>query len=226
MKKYVFIITVISIIFTGCKKNELKLPTLVNFRMDINRNPDSQNRLIFNEGFIIIEDFSVEGERKEGESISFSKSFPNGLKIIFSPVTDIPELEFDIPQGDYYELVISFSTKYNNGNSNILVKGTYTNYSGDVIPLIFEFRDDDDFSIVGEDDDGNASIILDKNIPVNTLIKFDPTYWFAIVSDNLLNNAQLINIDGQETILVNSDTNEDIYDLVVDRMEETALALW
>ena len=226
MKKQLFNILIIFILLLlpiSCKKNELKKPTDVTFKMDINRNVSQQGHLVFN---VLIQDFTIEGERKEGESVSFSKSFPQGLNINFSPTNSISELVFDIPQGDYYSLVIDFSTKYNNGNSNLTVKGTYTNTSGVSTPLIYEFRDDDNISIVGEDDEGDATIVLSKDTPVNTLIKFDPIYWFAPVSNNLLDNATLENINGVQTILVNSSTNEDIYDLVVDRMEETALALW
>ena len=148
------------------------------------------------------------------------------MSIDFSPTNNISELVFDIPQGDYTELVITFSTKYNNGNSNISVKGTYTDTSGVSIPLLYEFKDDDSISIIGEDDDGDATIVLDKKVSVNTLVKFDPVYWFATVSNNLFDNATLVDVNGTQTILVNSSTNGDIYDLVVDRMEETALALW
>jgi hypothetical protein len=226
MKISILYISLIFFFTIGCKKNELKKPTDVTFKMDINRNVSQQGNLVFTEGNILIQDFSIEGERKEGESVSFSKSFPQGLSINFSPTTNISELVFDIPQGDYYSLVIAFSTKYNNGNSSISVKGAYTNTSGVIFPLLYEFKDDDVISIVGEDDEGDATIILDKDVPVNTLVQFDPVYWFATVSNSLFDSATLVDVNGTQTILVNSSTNEDIYDLVVDRMEETALALW
>ncbi len=226
MKTITFYIIILSFLFVQCKKNELKKPTDVSFKMDINRNVSQQGHLVFTEGNIFIQDFSIEGDRKEGESISFSKSFPEGLNINFSPMNSISELAFDIPQGDYNELVVAFSIKYYNGNSNIMVKGAYTNASGDSTPLLYEFKDDDLISIVGEDDEGEASIVLDKDISVNALVQFDPVYWFATVSNSLLDNATLVNLNGTQTILVNSSTNEGIYDLVVDRMEESALTLW
>lgn len=221
-----FYIIILSVLFAGCKKNELKIPTDVTFKIDINRNISQEGHLVFTEGKMTIQDFSVEGDRKEGESISFSKSFPQGLNINFSPTINISELDFDIPQGDYSELVISFSTKYNSDNSNLSVRGRYTNASGVQTPLLYEFNDDDNISIEGEDKEDESTIVLDKDTPVSALVKFDPIYWFATVSNNLLDNAELVDVDGVQTILVNSSTNEDIYDKVVDRMEETALVLW
>jgi hypothetical protein len=226
MNKYIFVALVFQLTLFSCKKNELKKPTDVSFKMDINRNTSNQGHLTFSEGTLIIQNFSVKGDRKEGESISFSRSFPQGLIINFNPNHVISELDFDIPQGDYTELEVEFSTKYNNGNSNLTVKGSYTNTSGVIIPLVYEFNDDDNITIVGEDDEGGSTIILNKKVSVVTLIKFDPIYWFSTVSINLFENANLVNVNGTQTLLINSNTNEDIYDIVVDRMEETALALW
>ncbi len=226
MKKYLFIFFLFSFLMFSCNKDELKKPTKVTFKMDINRNPSTQGHLIFTDGNILIEDFSINGERKEGEPISFKRTFPQGLNINFDQNNNINDLIFDIPQGDYYSLIVTFSTKYNNGNSNITVKGTYTNSSGITIPLLYEFKDEDNISIIGEDDEGNATIVINKDVPVNTFIQFDPVYWFATISNNLFDNAVLTDLNGTQTIVVNSTTNEQIYDIVVNRMEETTLALW
>lgn len=227
MKKIIYLILLlISFSLIGCKKNKLKKPTDVTFMIDINRNISQQGHLIFNEGNITIYDFIIEGTRKEGEPVSFTKTFSQGLDITFDPKAPITELVYDIPQGDYTELVVTFSTRYSSSGKSIIVKGTYTNTSGTDFPVIYEFNDDDEISIISEDDEGEATIVLDKDISESSLIRFDPVYWFATVSNNLFDNADLVNVSGVPTILVNSNTNEDIYDLVVDRMEETAVALW
>lgn len=131
---------------------------------------------------------------------------------------------FDIPQGDYSELVIVFSTKHD--NNNIFVKGSYTNISGASIQLLFEFKDYDYFSVDGENDEDEATIVLDKNISASPLVLFDPVYLFFTVSNNMFENATLVDINGTQTILVNPSTNEDIFDQVVDRMEESTIVLW
>jgi len=226
MKSNLICIGFAILLLTGCKKNELKKPTDVSIKMDINRNVSPLGHLIFTSGSIFLGSFSIDGERQEGAPVAFSKSFPQGLNVNFSSTNNISELVFDIPQGNYYELIVSFATLYNNGNNTVLVNGTYTDLSSTTYPLVFEFKAADVFTLVGEDDEGDATIILDKNISASALIKFDPVYWFGTVSNNLFDNADLITIGGQETILVNSSTNEDIYDVVVDRMEESTIALW
>jgi hypothetical protein len=223
---FILISSVLIIAMSGCKKNELKKPTDVSFMMDINRSQSQQGHLTFTEGNLIVYNFTVEGKRKEGEDVSFSKNFAGGLNISFSPTDLITDLVFDIPQGNYTELDVIFSTQYSSSSKSLTVNGTYTNSFGTNFPLIYEFNGDDEISITSEDDDGEATIVLDKDISQNSVIQFDPVYWFGTVSNNLFDNASLVNISGQPTILVNSETNEDIYDLVVDRMEETTIAIW
>jgi len=226
MKTIIFYSFIIFMFLSGCKKNELKKPTDVTFRMDINRNVSQQGHLVFTDGYVVIQNFEIDGDRKEGEDILFEKNFPQGLKVNFSPTNNISELVFDIPQGDYTDLVITFSTEYDNNNNILSVNGTYTNTSGISFPIVYEYKDDDEITVNGVDADGDATIILDKNTPQNTLVKLDPIYWFAPVSNNLFDNASFVDINGTQTILINSSTNEDIYDIVVDRMEDNAIALW
>ena len=156
--------------FTGCnkKKKELKIPTDVAMKMDINRSQSPSNGVRFTSGKIFLSDFSVEGEREEGEDIAFTKTFSGGLWINFDRNKIISSLDFDIPQGNYYRLEIDFSTKYNNGNNTIELNGTYTDSTGVSIPLIFEYNSEENFEIEGESDDGSATIILDKNNPETT----------------------------------------------------------
>jgi len=219
------LIFVIAISFVSCKRNQLKKPTTVSIKMNINRNASNDGRLQFNEGFIIIEEFVVEGTRREGDPISFEKSFPNGLEINFLD-QDVSELDYELPQGAYTELVFTFATKYVGGNSNIEVQGVYTNDQNQDIPIVFSFTDEDEIRIIGDDSRGGSNIILDKSKHSSAEIQFDPIYWFELVSNNMLDNATLYNQNGVQTIIVSSSKNEDIYDLVVDRMEETAMALW
>jgi len=225
MKKYSYLILIFSIIITGCKKKQLKTPTDVSFQMDINRSPSNSGHLVFNSGSILLANFNVEGERQEGGPISFNKSFSQGLSINLNS-TSIPDLVFDIPQGNYYSLSVSFLTFDDNGDITIQVDGTYTNQLGSSFPLRLEFLSGEYFSVVGEDESGEATIVLKKDVSATSLIKFDPIYWFGLISYGMFDNATLVNIGGQQTILINESVNSNIYDLVVDRIDHTTESLW
>ena len=169
--------------FSSCdKRKKWKLPTDVGFKMDINRSTGSNGKLVFTSGPIILAEFDFEGEREQGDDVYFTKSFPGGLSIPFDPNGTIAELDFDIPQGTYNRIEISFETFDDLGDDNIVVNGTYTNTSGTDYPIRFEFKSAEYFSIVAEDYSGSSQIILDKDIAVSTKIQLDPIHWFQVVS--------------------------------------------
>lgn len=224
MQRIIVFSLLIFLTLQGCKKNQLKIPTDVSFKMDINRNPSNTGHLVFNNGSILLAAFDIEGTRQEGDPIAFSKSFPQGLSVNFSPTNTISDLFFNIPQGVYTDLDVSFETFDDNGDITILVEGQYTNQSSVTFPLRFEFLSSEYFSINGESGSGSGTIVLNKDTPVSTLVKFDPIYWFGTISNNMFNNADLVNIGGQMTILINESNNSDIYDIVADRIDETTSA--
>lgn len=67
---------------------------------------------------------------------------------------------------------------------------------------------------------------MDADTPATALIELDPIYWFDIVPTNMLENADLINVGGVMTLLVNEDENEAIYDLIADRIDESTEAIF
>lgn len=204
----------------SCKKNMLKKPTDVSVKMDINRSTSSNGRYSFSSGTINLASFSVDGERVEGDNIYFENEFPNGLLINFSS-NKIAELNYDIPQGSYERLEIAFETFDDISDITIVINGIYKNNSNVSIPIKFEFMSSEYFSIVSEDYSGSTNIILDKDTPANALIQFNPLYWFDIVPLNLMENADLVNVSGTQTILINDSENDNIYSLIVNRIEQS-----
>ncbi len=220
-KKYLTFL-IILFVFTACnKKNIWKEPTDVGFKINIKKTDIIDKRFNFTDGTIIIAEFEFEGEREQADDVYFSKSFPGGLNIDFDPDTPIPELDFDIPQGTYTGISVAFDTFDDLGYNNIVVNGTYTNPEGEKLPLRFEFRSGEYFVITAEDYSGNSQIILDADIPASATIVLNPVYWFQKISSSLMNDAVLTEINGKETILINDTVNENIFDIVADRLDES-----
>jgi hypothetical protein len=226
MSKILVISVILALSFgqQSCKKSELKKPADVSVKMDINRQASTGGELVFTAGYIRLANFSVEGTRQEGAAVEMSKEFSSGELITFSPDDFISALYLDIPQGNYTDLDISFNTFDDNDQPTIQVEGTYTNQSSQSFPLIFEFESSESFSINGESETNDPIIVLDKNIPATSFIKFDPLYWFDIVTTNMWDNADLVEVEGTMTILINDSENENIYDVVADRVDEATEA--
>lgn len=216
-----FILIILILAFSwGCGKKELNEPTDVDITIDINRSPSSEGHLQFHDGYIRLASFSVEGVRQEGAEVELSKEFESGNLHYFSPSNPVSNLNIEIPQGNYTDLNIAFNTFDDTDDPTILVEGTYTNESNQNFPIIFEFLSSEYFSINSESDDSNSVIELDKDIYSSAFITLDPIYWFDLISTNAWDNADLVEINGDMTILINESNNSAIYDNVADRIDE------
>jgi len=205
----------------SCQGDEVfKQPTQVGFAMDINREAGMGDRLQFDQGSIILASFDFEGQRVQGDDVFFSREYEQGLLIPFDPNNVIAELDFQIPQGSYTRISVSFSTFDDFGDNSILVEGSYRNSNDTTYPVRFEFISSEFFEAVAEDDSGNNEIILKKETPVNAEIKLDPISWFQAVPQVLMDDADLIEINGSPTILVNEDENTNIFEIIVARLDE------
>lgn len=210
-----------SLLISACQKDKWKQPTQVSFKMDVNSEPGMNGQLTFTGGKIVLREFSFEGERVQGDDVYFEKSFPGGLIITFNPNSGIPELSFDIPQGNYTKIRVEFEAEGNTDNS-IFVEGSYTTTGGTTYPLRLETEAVELYSIIAKHSSGSNEIVLVKDTPANALIKLDPVHWFGTVSTTLLDNADLINVNGIMTILINDANNGNILDIVLDRVDEAS----
>lgn len=222
LKQALIAITIFGCFF-ACKK--WKEPTDVDFFVDIEKSAALGGQLTFTGGKINIESFDFDGDREKGDDVLFTKDFNNGLLIPFNESQSVAELEFMIPQGEYKRIDIGFRTFDDNGDVCILVEGTYTYSGGGSIPFRFEFTDSEQFKIRAENKNG-GNILLDKDISSSAKIVLDPNYWFQPVPTSYFENADVSNISGTNTILINKDNNDLIYDIVLNRLEESALIVF
>jgi len=205
--------------------NKWKEPTEVDFYVDIDKTPTVNNQLAFTGGEIIVEYFDFDADRDKGEDVIFSKEFSTGLIIPFNINQPVAELDFVIPQGIYKRIDISFKTFDDNSDNCILILGDYTYLDGSIIPFRFEFTDSEEFSIRAENDDG-GEIVLDKDRLSPAKILLNPSHWFQVLSVNDFQNATLTTVDGVSTIVINKNENDNIYDLVINRLDESALIIF
>jgi hypothetical protein len=212
----------ISLILVIASCNKWKEPTDVDFYVDINTANSVNNQLSFTNGEIILEYFDFDASRDKGDDVIFDQDYPSGLIIPFNPNQVVSELEFMIPQGEYKRVDIGFRTFDDNGDNCILIEGIYSYSGGGTIPMRFEFTDSEVFKVRAENANG-GDIILDKDILSPAKIELDPAHWFQPVPISFFESADITDIDGTNTILINKNTNDAIYDIVLDRLDESVL---
>lgn len=216
--KIIFIIVLLFVLLPSCEKKKWKEPTDVAFIVDINRSSGQNGKLVFTKGSINLANFSFDGKREQGDDVYFSNAFSSGLNIVFDQSQPVGALNFDIPQGTFTKIEISFETYGINNDNHIYLEGIYEKSMNNSYPVRFEFKAKIVQTIIAKNSSGSAEIILNKDVPSYPKITFDPIFWFSPVSPNLINNAETIDIGGTPTILINDTCNENIYTIIVDRI--------
>lgn len=207
---------------TSCGK--WKKTTTAEFRLEINKSSTLQY-LSFSSGHFLLNELRIEGERKQGKSIGFMHS-ANGAKADFSTGAFNPSIMVDMPQGTYSSIELEIENKEGVGEPSILLIGTYINSMNNPVPVRFEFNSVETFEAVAEADDGGKEIVLIEGIPANAKIQFDLNYWFGTVTQNMLENAAHTNVMGVPAIVISTTSNEDIYDIVSERIDNATEAVF
>lgn len=216
------------LLFSCEKEEEFKIPVEVGFFVDMHRTMDPGSRLQLTEGYIVLSSFGFEGDREQAEKVRFEKEYSKGLFVPFSPDRPIKELLFQIPQGVYNQISISFEVFDEDDSdedaekSSLVVKGTYRTPSGNIYPLLVELWSSEEFRVKAKSEPDGNQIILKREAPASAHINLNPAYWFQAVPLALLDQAELVELNGVPTILINEDVNEEVYDILESRLGKAA----
>lgn len=216
------LIVIFSASLVSCGK--WKKTTTVEFQFEINKS-STISYLNFTGGHILLKEISFSGQRKQGKDVVFHHPV-DYTKINFASGAANPSIIVDIPQGTYTSAELEIENREGVSEPSILILGAFTNSMGSNIPLRFEFNSSESFEVEAEAEDGGKEIVLIEDISAKSKIIFDPNYWFGTVTQNMLDNATLSNVSGIQTIVISSSSNEDVYDIIVDRIDDASEAIF
>ncbi len=220
MKRYLALVVLISLqACSSADESDLKEPTTLEFRMDLVREATKGGALSFNGGFLILSRFTFDGDRVQGGDSYFDREYEDGLYVPFEAGTPIGDLNFMVPQGTYTEIEVEFEIE-SDDDLSLQAEGIYTNSDGATYPVVLQLEKLEIFGVNARNDAGNSEVILTANRMNLGNITLNPVHWFSSVSIEELDEAETVDFEGVETILINEEVNEDIYDEVEDRVDE------
>lgn len=204
----------------GCGK-KWKQPVAVNLRFEVKPaetgTPGTAGTLSIKSGSILTTSLDFSGKRKKGGDVSFQHTCNASVDI----ATGIPSpsVSFDIPQGTYTAMDCKLLISSNpSGSNTIVLTGTYTQMSQQVVPVIIEINASYPFSIHVKENSGGDEIVLVKDDPRQLCIKVDIREWLATVTSAMLESATQVNIGGENSIYINSVTNSSLYNDISTRI--------
>lgn len=171
----------------------------------------SGGNFVFNEGFITLTAMEYEAE---SESDLKSVEFELEQVVVIDFATGIPTPDIRaiaIPAGTYQEVSIEVELFDETDEPSVVLNGTYTSPDGTAHPVRFEFNSGETFEVERE-----GTIVFSENQSAIAEITFDPSLWFAGVSDEDMESANK-NMGG--IIVISEDHNTDIFDIVADGLD-------
>lgn len=223
MKRLLLFFLPFIVVACSADNEALKQPTNISFKMDINRSPTKGGSLVFDDGYLILSRFTFDGERIQGGDNYFDRRFESGLVVPFDAELGIYDLDFDVPQGNYSRIEVEFEIEYKSEDEDEIsleVRGNYTNSDGLSYPIVLQLEELKIFGVNARNGEGGTEVILVSDRQSIGTIELNPVHWFAGVSIEDLDEAELVNYQGVQTILINEDENSDILDEVEDKVDE------
>lgn len=168
----------------------------------------SSGTFVFNDGFIILSEMEFEAE---SENVSVEFEIEQFIVIDFATGIPTPDIRaITIPAGTYQEVEIEVDLFDDTNEPSIVINGTYTAPDGTTHAVRFEFNSGESFEIERE-----GTIVFTENQSAIAEITFDPSAWFAGVTDELM--ADVTQSNG--VIVISETQNSEIFDIVADGLD-------
>ena len=219
---------ILFIAVAGCReKDDLTLPVRVELEIGVSLH-SLPGYYTFQEGHIGIQSIQFEGKREIGEDI-FVETDPE----INFPVKEfkLPKLIsfFDIPQGIYDYMNWNVNLKrvviddYTDSQSKgLILSGWYVRNEWDWTRIIIAVDDTEKLSIRACDPYDNFSIVLTADKEYKAVLYLYLDCVFSSISQQSLEEADISNVNGESTILISSETNENLYENILYRLTQSA----
>jgi hypothetical protein len=227
-----FLFVAFIILFASCG-TKWKETTNVGVRFSMLQN--SNKFFSTTSATMVVGEIDFSGIRKEGGNVSFSRVETTPLSLTLNNWTTASYSDsYDIPQGVYTSINLVVKAVSQNAVPSISVSGTFTKMPDTMdlddkpqtTPVLFELNSGENFTMNAAATNGSNQIVLIAGTPATCQITFDAGYWFATVTENQFKNATKYKVNGVNTIVINETQNEDIYSLVVARINQTPTAVF
>jgi hypothetical protein len=102
----------------------------------------------------------------------------------------------------------------------IIIKGKYS-HNQLVRNLVIVVNDPLNFQVISKNKNEEQTVALDKGIVNRATFYLDPSYWFSVVTPEMLNGTFHGSLDDEPYIFLNKYVNSQLYTAIFNRIEES-----
>lgn len=222
----------------SCTKDELTQPVSAELLLELVPAEDqgfTPAPLEVTGGRFIISALGFDGYRENGENYFFTRQFPDSLEITFTRHQTASVLHFEMPQGIYSRIDVKLDVPAGReGSANaeegvrtgfkggIELWGNYTTNQEEQVPFIFVYTALDEFRFTAQSAAGVEEVVVQDNRLQQAILRFNPGLWMELINPQMLQSARLSLLDGVPTIIISKTSNNHIYNLLANRIQQSA----
>lgn len=201
---------------TSCKKDETEEAPRVGMEFrTVNTSFPLQRvqtkELSFDSGFITLREVQFQVEA-DADSIEVDFNIELNTVIDFATGETTPDISYaEIPAGTYEAMEVEIELQDEGDDPSMVLNGTYVDVNGLSHDVRFEFNSGETFEVEKE-----GNIVISEGTSALAQVTFDPTAWFAEVSDEQMSNASK---DSLGVIVISETQNANIFDVVADGLD-------
>ncbi len=224
------------LLLTSCEKDELTLPAEVNFEFEFIAHEDgiigngpkklSSNlqqppgKIEIDQGTLVIESIVFDGRRQEGEDVFFTSDLSEPVVVNLQTEESNKPLKFDIPQGIYNRIEIDIELDGNN-KLPLVLEGNFKKGPLEEFPVRFEYDISEKIRVRAKPAGNIDNIVLKKDTPSIAKVRVDANSIFQLVNMSMINDANITDIDGEEVLLINNESNGNMYSIISARIDKS-----
>ncbi len=233
------LVTSIALLFlvSSCIEDDLNKPVRVDLEFLLEDNPLTISYVNFTNAVVALDRVRFYGIRDVGNDVLFTSrpDFSFGTFVIPAQQNTRYVTYFEVPQGVYNmirwdaELTEIDDAVYDDvfvdsDDFGLIFEGTYTRLDGSTV-LLFIAVDPAVLSFGTLNAGGNNVVSLESTNNYTVSFELNPYLAMQGISRSLIEQAETDSEDDIEFIEISSDENEDLYELVLFRLEKTFKAV-
>ena len=214
MKYVTFLVLVLSLGLSACKKYRLNQPAYLNFSWNFFNNSQVNSKVIIESGQFYIDQLSIDGKRTEGQDVEINQNLPYLQTSFYS--SGSLGLSLDIPVGEYTDFQVSLNVN-NTVSPCLLLKGHYDNGT-DLIPIVIQWSSSKklDFKNLN-------GFTLKKKKDYKITLGTDISKLLSTISSNQWEMAAISNEQGIPTIVIKDSYNAGIYQEIDEQLAKSLI---
>ncbi|MFO7940005.1 MAG: hypothetical protein R6U66_09680 [Bacteroidales bacterium] len=208
----------------SCEKEDFTKPVSVDFAFGLSETELDLEKstmtpaLSMDTGIWLLESIDFEGRREQGGDYFFTYTPTEPLEIVFEKEHWKGQLSFDIPQGVYQRIEVTFHLVAEAKHPSFRLRGNISDKHAFKEPFVFAYEAQETIKLIARNGEGGQAVTVRQGQPIEAKVTIQTNRMFDLLPPGLLKNATRSERMGEQMIFVSRRSNAEIFQLMATRI--------